>query len=346
MKKDPRTDEKRRSIIFYRKMHLTYKQWIEHFCFKLMNMESPVEGDTEEEEETLDHERILHLIAIRQRKQELEDMELNKHRKNFILKYSDPMRERWDYSVMILSIYNSGWLPYEQAFIQPEHCVFSNLSTIEYMNYSIDVIFLIDIVFNFNTTYLDPETNEEKTKREEIFWNYLTGMFAIDLLATIPIYEFFCISLDGNVSKWVQMLATLKLVRVFRLQRVITYMNTTDDVKLSLQLLKTFIFLCLFIHFTACIWFYIANEDQRWVPGQTKLFGLIGSDLYADYTPFEQLTICLYTSILALCGNEIYPITETQYWLSTFILVGGSVFNAYMFGNIAVILQTLTQKSQ
>lgn len=159
---------------------------------------------------------------------------------------------------MTLSIYNSGWLPYEQAFLQAEHCEFSNMATIDYINYSIDVMFFIDIFVNFNTTFLDVNTGEEKTTRREIFWNYMTGMFIVDVLATLPFYESFCIILDGNISKSVQMLATLKLVRVLRLQRVITYMNTTDDVKLTLQLVKTSIFLVLFIHFTACMWYYIA----------------------------------------------------------------------------------------
>ena len=39
-------------------------------------------------------------------------------RKMFILKYSDPYREYWDYLVMTLSIYNSMWLPYEQFFYE------------------------------------------------------------------------------------------------------------------------------------------------------------------------------------------------------------------------------------
>ena len=94
-------------------------------------------------------------------------------RKQGILKYSDPMRERWDYFVMVLSIYNSGWLPYEQAFEKYEHCHFGNLSGIDYFNYSIDVCFFIDIIINFNTTFLDSETGEEQKTRKEIILNYL-----------------------------------------------------------------------------------------------------------------------------------------------------------------------------
>ena len=251
------------------------------------------------------------------------------------------MRERWDYFVMILSIYNSGWLPYEQAFEKYEHCSFSNMSTIDYFNYAIDFCFALDIIINFNTTFVDPDTGEECKERKSIVIHYIFGMFLIDVMATVPFYEVFCLILQGNMSRWVQMLAIMKLVRVLRLQRVITYMNTTEDVKLTLQLVKTFIYLLLFIHFTACMWFYLANSDQKWIPGQTKLFGEMNANLYEDFTPFGQLTICLYTSVLALCGNDMLPVSIGEFIFSSIVLVMGALFNAYMFGTIAVIFQQL-----
>ena len=80
--------------------------------------------------------------------------EMKELRMQGILKYSDPMRERWDYFVMVLSIYNSGYLPYEQAFEKYEHCSFANLYNIDYFNYSIDFCFALDILVNFSTTFL------------------------------------------------------------------------------------------------------------------------------------------------------------------------------------------------
>lgn len=170
-------------------------------------------------------------------------------------------------------------------------------------------------------------------------------MFIIDVLATVPIYELFCYFFD-NIGSQVQLFAMLKLVRVLRLQRVITFMNTTDDVKLTLQLVKTSFYLILFIHVAACLWFSIVKEDEKWKPGQTKLFGESGKNLYHNFEPLEQLLIILYTSVLALCGNDIYPQTQIQYLVSSCILILGALFNAYMFGTIAVILQTFNRKSQ
>ena len=59
-------------------------------------------------------------------------------------------------------------------------------------------------------------------------------MFIIDVLATVPFYDLFCLMMSGNISNNIQLFSMLKLVRVLRLQRVITFMNTTDDVKLTL----------------------------------------------------------------------------------------------------------------
>lgn len=125
-------------------------------------------------------------------------------------------------------------------------------------------------------------------------------------------------------------------------------MNTTDDVKLGLKLVQIFFFLILFIHVAACFWFMLVSQDQKWVPGQPKLFGETGKNLYDpnDFSPGAQLLVTWYTSVLALCGNDIQPQTKEQYIVSTVILIIGAFSNAYMFGTIAVILQTFNRKSQ
>lgn len=163
--------------------------------------ELPEEEDEGEEydEEDDDEDKKFENIKLRMEQTNLNEM--NELRRQGILKFSDPWRERWDYFVMILSIYNSGWLPYEQAFENYEHCTFTNLSPIDYFNYSIDFCFAIDIIINFNTTFLDPETGEEQKLRKDIILNYITGMFLIDFMATIPFYEMFCIMMKGNISR-------------------------------------------------------------------------------------------------------------------------------------------------
>lgn len=159
--------------------------------------------DEDEELEDEEAEELMKFETIKLRMELNESNEMNQLRKKGILRYSDPMRERWDYFVMMLSIYNSGYLPYEQAFEKYDHCSFDNLLPIDYFNYSIDVCFALDIIINLSTTYLDPETGEERKTRKEIIQNYISSMFLIDFMATIPFYEMFCIIMRGNMSRWV-----------------------------------------------------------------------------------------------------------------------------------------------
>ena len=71
-------------------------------------------------------------------------------RQKWILKQSDPYRERWDYVVMLCAVYNCIYLPFEQAFLTKDECV---SGFIDYMNFFIDFLFFIDIILNFRTTY-------------------------------------------------------------------------------------------------------------------------------------------------------------------------------------------------
>lgn len=170
--------------------------------------------------------------SARIRKFEDEQNELINLRKKWILKQSDPIREKWDYVVMLCAIYNCIYLPFELAFFDNASCL-QDLEFIDYLNYLIDFLFFIDIILNFRTTYQNSQTGEEVSTVSDIRNKYLKGMFVIDLFATVPIYEIFCNIID-DIGNHIQLFAMLKLVRVLRLQRVITFMNTTDDVKLTL----------------------------------------------------------------------------------------------------------------
>ena len=52
----------------------------------------------------------------------------------------------------------------------------------------IDLIFIIDILMNFRTTYIDPFNGEEILDTKLIGKNYVkVGQFLLDILSTVPI---------------------------------------------------------------------------------------------------------------------------------------------------------------
>jgi len=72
---------------------------------------------------------------------------------------------------------------------------------------------------------------------------------------------------------------------------------------------------------------------------------MIGKNLYKDFTPGGQWCICVYTSILALTGNDIYPQDTIQNCLSIVILLSGAIFIQFFSGTITVFWQSVNKKS-
>jgi hypothetical protein len=95
--------------------------------------------------------------------------------------------------------------------------------------------------------------------------NYLKNRFTIDLLATVPFDVIVSIFLTAGVDM-LELFSLLKLARVLRLGRIITYLNLKDDIKMSLKLAKLFFFLIIYLHCFGCVWFFFVKQDKKWIP--------------------------------------------------------------------------------
>lgn len=164
---------------------------------------------------------------------------------------------------MLLATWNLFYVPYFVAF---ESYLVDEMAT-NVMNWLIDIMFIADIVINFRTSVVDPKTGEDIYNGSIIAGHYLSGKFWIDLLASIPfdIITIFFSEVDSG-SFTFQLFGLLKLVRILRLSRLITYMNLQDDVKMSLRLGKLIFFLIIYIHCVGCVWFFIVKQNENWIP--------------------------------------------------------------------------------
>ena len=171
------------------------------------------------------------------------------------------------------------------------------------------------------------------------------------MIATIPfdnVSEWYSSSIELNQK--FNLVKMLKAVRVLKLSRMITYLNVTDDFKLSLRLFKVCFFLILYLNISACVWFYacmsLFNEKQSeyyWTPAQFKQYDVI-EDFYTMDT-YTKYSIAFYDAVLGLMGNDIYPSGLLLFPLASTLLVMGAFINANIFGTIAVIAQTINMKA-
>lgn len=106
-----------------------------------------------------------------------------------ILHYS-PFKAVWDWVILLLVIYTAIFTPYSAAFLLSDQeeaamqtCGYC--SPLNVVDLIVDIMFIVDIVINFRTTYVN--TNDEVVSAPlRIAIHYFKGWFLIDMVAAIP----------------------------------------------------------------------------------------------------------------------------------------------------------------
>lgn len=107
-----------------------------------------------------------------------------------ILHYS-PFKAVWDWLILLLVIYTAILTPYSAAFLlndqeeqKRRECGYS-CSPLNVVDLMVDIMFIIDILINFRTTYVN-QNEEVVSHPAKIAIHYFKGWFLIDMVAAIP----------------------------------------------------------------------------------------------------------------------------------------------------------------
>lgn len=156
------------------------------------------------------------------------------------------------------------------------------------VNSIVDVIFFIDIIFNFHTSFVGPDGSvivDEKKIRQ----NYLRSGFIIDVMACLP-YDALNIFMPADESDpnsppgYGNIFMILKVMRLFRLGRVARAMHRFLESSFALLLLMLS-FYVIVAHWFACVFYVIGMEDLKngvqhgWL---SKLANVTGSQFVSN----------------------------------------------------------------
>lgn len=149
-----------------------------------------------------------------------------------MLHHNDTFRIRWDLVVMLLAVYNCIMIPFVVAF-EPEATL-----GFELWERTVDILFAMDILVNFRTTFVNEKTGFEISDNKKVALNYAKSLrFYIDLGATVP-FEVLLEAFDPSASsKQLKLFGLLKLVRLLRLGRILRYMKFKQGFKLGMRLI-------------------------------------------------------------------------------------------------------------
>ncbi|VDP13055.1 unnamed protein product [Soboliphyme baturini] len=105
-----------------------------------------------------------------------------------ILHYS-PFKAVWDWIILLLVIYTAIFTPYVAAFLLREESLskrqYKYSDPLEVVDLIVDIMFIIDIIINFRTTYVN-NNDEVVSHPGKIAIHYFKGWFIIDVVAAIP----------------------------------------------------------------------------------------------------------------------------------------------------------------
>jgi len=179
-----------------------------------------------------------------------------------VLRHNDKRKFWWDLGIIVMAFYNSIVIPFEISF-EPPALRTSVLYWI--VNVMIDIFFVLDIAVNFRTTYITSK-NEEIFDKKKIALRYMLGQFTADFLPVLQL-DLLVIAMGyRRQSRYFKILEVLKIVRVFNLTTIVQDLRINESSKAFLKIGLLTLYLCIYIHMVACLWWYIQDWHDIWIP--------------------------------------------------------------------------------
>ncbi|XP_076014501.1 voltage-gated inwardly rectifying potassium channel KCNH2 [Genypterus blacodes] len=266
-----------------------------------------------------------------------------------VLHYS-PFKAVWDWLILLLVIYTAILTPYSAAFllndqeeVAMQSCGYS-CSPLNVVDLMVDIMFIIDILINFRTTYVN--TNDEVVSHPlRIAVHYFKGWFLIDMVAAIP----FDLLIYRNGEETTTLIGLLKTARLLRLVRVARKLDRYSEYGAAVLFLLMCTF-ALIAHWLACIWYAIGSVERNGSIGWLHTLGDQLGKHFNDSVPGsgpsikDKYVTALYftfSSLTSVGFGNVSPNTNSEKIFSICVMLIGSLMYASIFGNVSAIIQRL-----
>ena len=230
----------------------------------------------------------------------------------------------WSFIVAIAFLYNFWVLVYRSAF---DEINATNLTIWLTLDYVADLIYILDILFNIRTGYLDDgvlQTESAKLRR-----HYMNStIFYIDCLCLLPL-DILYLSFGYK-----SMLRCSRLVKIYRfwefLDRTERHTNYPNIVR-TVTLLH---YLFAIYHWNACLMYMVISNirNNNWTIESD------GEDVFATYLH----SLYLSTLTLTTIGGVLMPQSKEEYVFIIIEFVFGLLLFATILGHVANIVTSIS----
>ncbi|XP_062386061.1 potassium voltage-gated channel subfamily H member 8 [Sardina pilchardus] len=272
----------------------------------------------------------------------------------FILLHFSSFKAGWDWLILLATFYVAVTVPYNVCFIGDDDLTRSTTVS----DIAVEILFIIDIVFSFRTSYVS-KSGQVIFDARQICFHYMTTWFIIDLVAALPFDLLYAFKV--SVVSVVHLLKTVRLLRIIRLLQKMDRYSQHSTVVLTL-LMSMF---ALLAHWMACIWYVIGKKEieanaHTWDIGWLHE---LGKRLEAPYSSSVNSTVgvsggvasggpslrsvyiaSLYFTLSSLTSvgfGNVSANTDAEKIFSICTMLIGALMHALVFGNVTAIIQRM-----
>ncbi|XP_077257344.1 eag-like K[+] channel isoform X2 [Temnothorax americanus] len=264
----------------------------------------------------------------------------------FILSHYGGFKSCWDWLILIATFYVAIIVPYNASFINIDRPTMVSDVVVE-------VLFIIDIVLNFRTTYVSRK-GEVVSNSRSIAVNYVKGWFFVDLVAALPFDFLYASDVYSGEDSAHSNIHLVKLTRLLRLARLLQKMDRYSQYS-AVILTMLMLFFILVAHWLACIWYVIAEKerlrnDKDWDLGWIHTLAERLKISVENVTHTESYITALYftcSSLTSVGFGNVSANTFSEKFFSICTMLIGALMHAVVFGNVTAIIQRMySRRSQ
>lgn len=221
----------------------------------------------------------------------------------------------------------------------------------------VDLLFLLDIIITFNTSYLDESTDLKVGNRKRIAKSYFKMWFWIDVTSTIPFDNLIAVLTGGSNQNFssirliriLRLSRMLKLFRVMKLKRMGRLLESFDLNPALIGVMKLLSQLCFMAHIFSCFWFLVGlqghtKEDLARIYGNEKIINppnwIVGYHLH-NKNLGEQYAASFYwtlTTMLTIGYGDVHAYNSSERWFSMFTQLTGSIVFGAVIAQVAKLI--------
>ncbi|XP_011498400.1 PREDICTED: potassium voltage-gated channel subfamily H member 8 [Ceratosolen solmsi marchali] len=259
----------------------------------------------------------------------------------FVLSHYGLFKTCWDWLLLLATLYVAVVVPYNASFINTDRPTMVSDVVVE-------VIFIIDIVLNFRTTYVNRK-GEVVSNSKSIAWNYFKSWFFVDAVAALPFDLLYASDVYSGEESGHSHIHLVKLTRLLRLARLLQKMDRYYQYS-AIILTLLMLFFTLVAHWLACIWYIIAEKERLrhekdWDLGWIHaLADRLKMPDVTNVTHAESYITALYftcSSLTSVGFGNVSANTTSEKVFSICTMLVGALMHAAVFGNVTAIIQRM-----